>query len=156
MTASPPATIAVRRATPDDLDEVIVLGAEYAAADRHRFDAGVARRGFEPLLTGDRFGVVLVAVDTSAHGRLVGYAAVTWGWSIEVGGLDVVLDELYVRPRGRGIGSLMLGAVEEMCRSRGVERIFLETERRNSGARRLYARHGWSEDDSIWMSKELT
>ena len=39
---------------------------------------------------------------------------------------------------------------------RGVKRIFLETELANDGARRLYGRHGYQVDTSIWMSKELT
>jgi len=149
--------VPIRRATIDDLDELLVLGAEYAEADGHAFDVEVARRGFEPLLTSDDLGIVLVAVDGQHGARaLLGYAATTWGWSIEVGGLDVVLDELYVRTRGRGIGGRLLREVENACRARGVKRIFLETERPNERARRLYARHGWSEDDSIWMAKELT
>ena len=87
--------------------------------------------------------------------RPCGYGVVTWGWSIEAGGLDVVLDELYTRTRGAGIGSRLIEAIEEECRTRDVRRIFLETERRNDGARRLYRRHGYVDDDSIWMSKEL-
>jgi GNAT superfamily N-acetyltransferase len=144
--------VAVRRATHRDLDHLLVLGAEYAHADGHRFDAATARLGFEPLLHDDRLGLVLVAGDAE---RVDGYAVVTWGWSIEVGGLDVVLDELYVRTRGQGTGGRLLDAVEAECRERGVRRIVLETERPNEGARRLYARRGWIADDSIWMSKEL-
>jgi ribosomal protein S18 acetylase RimI-like enzyme len=45
--------------------------------------------------------------------------------------------------------------LEDDCRARGVLRIFLETERPNARARSLYARHGYTKDDSIWMSKEL-
>jgi GNAT superfamily N-acetyltransferase len=41
------------------------------------------------------------------------------------------------------------------CRRRGARRIFLETERPNESARRLYARHGFTPDDSIWMSLDL-
>jgi ribosomal protein S18 acetylase RimI-like enzyme len=41
-------------------------------------------------------------------------------------------------------------------RRRGLARIFLETETHNTSARRLYARHGFVEDDSIWMSLEFT
>jgi ribosomal protein S18 acetylase RimI-like enzyme len=41
------------------------------------------------------------------------------------------------------------------CRRRGARRIFLETERPNESARRLYARHGFTVDDSIWMSLHL-
>ncbi len=142
----------VRRATPDDLDALVVLAAEYCAADGHPFDAETVRAGLRPLLADDRVGVMWVADD---DGTIGGYAAVTWGWSIEIGGLDVVLDEIYVRTRGRGTGSLLLERLESDCRARGVRRIFLETERPNEAARRLYGRHGYTADTSIWMAKVL-
>jgi GNAT superfamily N-acetyltransferase len=148
--------VTIRRADPHDLDALLVLGAEYAEADGHQFDGTTARAGFAPLLDDDSLGVVVVAADAGNGRELVGYGVVTWGWSIEVGGADVVLDELYVRRRGDGIGSELLAEIESRCRARGVKRMFLETERPNAGARRLYLRHGWSPDDSIWMSKELT
>ncbi len=146
-------TATVRRATPDDLDIVLALVEEYCTADDHPFDLPVAADGLAPLLTDDEHGVVwLLEVD----GRVDGYAAVTWGWSIEIGGLDVVLDEIYVRSRGHGSGGTLLSVLETDCRRRGVRRIFLETERPNEAARRLYRRHGYAADDSIWMSKELS
>jgi GNAT superfamily N-acetyltransferase len=150
--------VTIRRAEPADLDELLVLGAEYCAADGHRFDAPTVRAGFTGLLADDDFGIVLVADSCDLDGtarHTLGYAVVTWGWSVEIGGLDVVLDELYVRTRGHGVGSALIDAVERNCRERGVKRIFLETERPNERARNLYARHGYSVDDSIWMSKEL-
>ncbi len=145
-------TIQIRRGQPHDIDHVLVLVEEYCAADGHRFDATIARAGIEPLLADDARGVIWLA---ELDGVVEGYTAVTWGWSIEVGGLDVVLDELYVRRRDCGIGSRLLDHLERDCLDRGVERIFLETERPNERARRLYARHGYTADTSIWMAKEL-
>lgn len=149
-------TTVVQRAVPDDLPVLVELVREYCAADDHVFDERVVRAGLEPLLNDDAFGVIWLIdpdpVDTTADG----YIVVTWGWSIEIGGLDVVLDEFYVRSRDRGKGSDALGVAEAECRRRGVKRIFLETELANDAARRLYARHGFRVDDSIWMSKELT
>jgi len=144
--------IEIRRAGPGDLTDVLGLVEEYCAADGHDFDAAVATAGVDPLLTDDRYGVIWLALDA---GRPEGYAAVTWGWSIEIGGQDVVLDEIYVRHRGAGTGGRLLEVLEADCRSRGVERIFLETERPNDGARRLYERHDYVTDTSIWMSKVL-
>jgi GNAT superfamily N-acetyltransferase len=144
--------VTIRRARPGDLDQLLVLGAEYCAADGHRFDVDTVRAGFAGLLDDDAHGIVLVAADGE---HLHGYAVVSWGWSVEIGGLDVVLDELYARTRGQGVGTALIEAVERSCRERGVKRIFLETERPNEGARRLYGRHGYLIDDSIWMSKEL-
>lgn len=144
--------IEIRRAGPGDLDRVLELVAEYCAADEHHFDATTANAGVLPLLVDDRFGVIWLAHDGDEP---EGYAAVTWGWSIEIGGLDVVLDEIYVRRRRAGTGGRLLDAIEADCRSRGVRRVFLETERPNGDARRLYERHGYVADTSIWMSKAL-
>ena len=131
---------------------LVELAAEYCAADGHAFDEATVRAGFEPLLHDDRHGIVRVA---ELDGVVEGYGVVTWGWSIEIGGLDVVLDEIYARTRGRGVGTALLRHLEAECRNRGVKRIFLETERPNEAARRLYQREGYEADTSIWMSKEL-
>jgi len=143
-------TTVVRRAGPDDLRVLIELVAEYCTADDHIFDEQTVRDGLEPLLVDDAYGAIWMIDETD------GYIVVTWGWSIEIGGLDVVLDEFYVRSRGEGKGSDALVVVEAACRERGVKRIFLETELANTGARRLYERHGYTADSSIWMSKELS
>lgn len=159
-------SVLVRRAVAADLDELIELAAEYCEADGHDFDETTVRAGFGPLLDDDRHGVVLVAVldggvesggaeGGGVEGRVDGYGVVTWGWSIEIGGLDVVLDELYVRSKRRGVGTELIRQLEAECRTRGVKRIFLETELPNDAARRLYEREGYVADSSIWMSKEL-
>lgn len=144
--------IVVRPTGPADLDVLVELAAEYCAADGHGFDEPTVRAGFEPLLHDDRYGIVRLA---TVDGVVDGYGVVTWGWSIEIGGLDVVLDEIYTRTKGHGVGTALLRSLEVECRARGVKRIFLETELANEAARRLYAREGFAADTSIWMSKEL-
>jgi len=145
---------AIRRAVPGDLDELVALAAAYCAADGHDFDELTVRDGFGPLLTGDEHGAVWVA-SGEERGRLAGYVVVTWNWSIEIGGREAVLDEVYVRERGHGTGSALVRAAEADCRAHGMRRIFLETERPNEAARKLYTRLGYTADDSIWMSKLL-
>ena len=145
--------VTIRQARPNDLDDLLGLVEEYSAADGHEFEPSVARAGVEPLLRDDSYGVIWVADDSAG---LAGYAVVTWGWSIEIGGLDVVLDEIYVRRRGDGIGSTLIEHLERDCVARGVRRIFLETELANDGARRLYQHLGYTADTSIWMAKALT
>ena len=144
--------ITIRRARPSDLDDLVTLSGEYCIADGHPVDADLARRGFAPLLESDERGTVFIAHDDDSA---LGYAVVCWSWSIEIGGFEVVLDEIYTRPKGTGLGSRLITVLEDDCRARGVLRIFLETERPNARARSLYARHGYTKDDSIWMSKEL-
>ena len=144
--------IVLRPAVPADLDVLMELAAEYCEADGHTFDEATVRAGFEPLLRSDQYGIVRIA---ELDGVVDGYGVVTWGWSIEIGGLDVVLDEIYARTKGRGVGTALLRDLETECRARGVQRIFLETELPNEAARRLYEREGFTADTSIWMSKVL-
>ena len=84
-----------------------------------------------------------------------GYAVVTWSWSIESGGRDGLLDEIYVSRRDSGLGSRAIDAILQDCRARGLPRLFLETETANEDARRLYERHGFAVEDSIWMTREF-
>ena len=142
----------LRRATPSDLVSLLTMVEEYCALDDHVFDRDGAARALVPLLAGDERGVVWMI---AAAGIDVGYAVVTWGWSVESGGGDALLDEIYVRTRGEGIGGAAVAAILEELRRRGVGRVFLETEPGNEGARRLYARHGFHVEPSVWMSREL-
>lgn len=130
-----------------DLDHLLGLCAEFCAVDGHPFDAGAYRRAIVPLLGGDDTGFVLVDDD--------GYAVVTWGWSLESGGRDALLDEIYVTDRGRGRGRDLLEAAILAARAGGARRVFLETERANEPARRFYGRAGFVTEDSVWMSLDL-
>ena len=138
----------IRRAGPADLAELVDLHERFCEVDGHPFDAARARRGFETLLIDDRHGVVWMAI--------AGYAVVTWGWSIEAGGAEAVLDEVFVDDRGEGVGSSLIEHLLADCRARGLARVFLETESHNERVRRLYERHGFHVDDSIWMSHDFT
>ena len=147
-------SITIRQAAPSDLEDLIPLCAEYCVADGHEVHEDLIRSGVTGLLNDSTNGFMLVACDE--HGELVGYAAISTGWSIEVGGADYVLDELFVQQQGKGIGRQLVTAVEQRCAQLGVRRIFLETEKENERARSLYRRLGFTEDDSVWMSKELS
>jgi GNAT superfamily N-acetyltransferase len=140
------------RATPSDLATLLTMVEEYSVLDHHVFDREAAARALRPLLDGDDRGVVWMI---TASGVDVGYAVVTWGWSIESGGGDALLDEIYVRTRGEGLGGHAVAVILDELRRRGVGRVFLETEARNEGARRLYARHGFRVEPSVWMSRQL-
>ncbi len=139
--------MSVRRAVPTDLDMLVGLHRRFCAIDGHPFDDDRARRGFAPLLANDRHGVVWL-VDS-------GYAVVTWGWSIEAGGGEAVLDEVFVEQRGHGVGTTLIQHVLSDCRTRGLARVFLETESHNQRVRELYEREGFVADDSIWMTHDF-
>mgnify|MGYP001025552794 CR=1 FL=1 len=142
----------IRRAVPADLDPVTELVREFYAIDRHEFDAARVRRALGPLLADDTHGQVWVLC---GDGRIDGYGVLTWGYSIESGGRDVLLDELYVRQRGDGLGTRFLTTMLDAAAAAGASRVFLETEAHNERVRAFYARLGFRTEDSAWMSREL-
>jgi len=141
--------VAIRRAGPDNLDTLIGLHQAFCDVDGHPFDRQRAHAAFAPLLDGDAHGVVWIVDSPPA------YAVLTWGWSIEAGGAEAVLDELFVTERDGGVGSALLEHVLADGRRRGLARIFLETESLNERVRTFYERHGFCADDSIWLSHDF-
>ena len=143
----------IRRAGRADLPVVLELSKEFCVLDGHAFDAVRVEPALRTLLDGDEHGVVHLVEE---EGWALGYAVVTWGYSLESGGRDALIDEIYVRDRGSGVGSSLLAAILDDVRARGLARLTLETERDNEGARRFYTRHGFLAEDSLWMSLDLT
>jgi GNAT superfamily N-acetyltransferase len=142
----------VRRGTTGDLASLLPLVSEFCAADGHDFDEQLVVAGLAPLLGDDAAGQVWVLEDDSGLG---GYGVVTWGWSLESGGRDALLDELYVHDRGRGAGMALLEAILAAARAESASRMFLETEAGNIAARRFYARAGFDVEGSVWMQRPL-
>lgn len=131
-------------------DEALLLELirEFYELDRHSYDEARLRLALEPLLGGDEYGVIWII----GEGR--GYAVVTWSYSLESGGREALLDEIYLRDRSSGLGSAAMQHILADLRRRGLSRMFLETEAHNARVRRFYARQGFREEDSIWMCWE--
>jgi GNAT superfamily N-acetyltransferase len=141
-----------RRASPADLARVLELAAEFCAYEGYERAESHTRAALEPLLADDAVGQVWLGV---AAGRVVGYAVLTWGWGLESGGREGLLDEIYVSDRGAGVGGALVRRVVAAARDAGCRTLFLETEKDNERQRTFYARHGLEEQDSVWMSVTL-
>ncbi len=129
------------------------LSEQFCLIDGHPFDRERVAGALEPLLANDDLGEVWVVED---HDGLEGYAVITWGYSLESGGRDALLDEMYMREPGSGTGSVLLDRVIARVREQGLTTMFLETEMMNAAARRFYSRHGFTVEDSVWMSLDMS
>ncbi len=89
--------------------------------------------------------------------RVVGYLAVTLGFSLEYRGRDAFIDELFIEPgsRGLGLGREALEIAERYCRECGVRALHLEVERHHQSAFELYRRTGFEDHDRYLMTKWL-
>ena len=142
----------IRRATSADLDQLLPLVRAFYVIDHHEFDESVVRSALIPLLSDDAFGQVWVTDD----GELGGYVVVTWGYSLESGGRECLVDEIYVERRSNGAGARLLEAALEGAKAAGARAVFLETEAHNERVRSFYSRCGFEIEDSVWMSRFLS
>jgi len=153
-------TITLQRATPADLHALLKLIAEFYQVDGHSFDERRIQGALVPLLEHDLFGKVYLiggqeGLPPASVGDPAGYVVVTWGYSLESGGREALIDEIFVRERGIGNGGKALQRLLHQLHTEGIKVVFLETERANDRARKFYQRFGFKADNSIWMSQSL-
>lgn len=90
-------------------------------------------------------------------GKSVGYVVVTVGYSVEYGGRDGFIDDVYLIPeaRGRGWGRQVIDfAVAEAARL-GIRTLHLEVELNNDRAHALYQSAGFEETGRRLMRRRL-
>ena len=148
-------TAALTLAKPEHADVLLPLIAAFHteegidSSDAHRTDA------ITPVLEGIPHAAIYLVGAARAP---IGYAAVSFGWSIELGGLEGVLDELYVRPgvRGRGIATVVLLTLPNALAQAGLRTVHLKVDQTNSAAQRLYQKAGFKPRDRyVLMSRVL-
>lgn len=145
----------LRPATLSDVPRLLTLMEAFYAADGMAFVHTRAEAALMRLLADPALGWVTVACQ---HDVVVGYLAVTLGYSLEFGGSYSLVDEVYVTPaaRGRGIGTALLADLIDVSRQRGLVAVRLEVERVNADAQRFYARLGFERHDRDLMTRRTS
>jgi ribosomal protein S18 acetylase RimI-like enzyme len=90
-------------------------------------------------------------------GEPVGYLVITLGYSVEYGGRDGFIDDLYLAPasRGRGLGRKLLEFALAEAAALGIRTLHLEVEPDNESAARLYRSTGFAETGRRLMRLRL-
>lgn len=117
------------------VEEGMWLGAE-PPADR----AGQRTRVLERLDEGSA-GASLVAV-SDEDGAVIGQVGIDVA-PYGVASLGMMVDPEW---RGQGVGGALVEAAVDWCRRRGAHKVALQVWPHNHSARRLYLRHGFSEE----------
>jgi GNAT superfamily N-acetyltransferase len=151
---NPRVRVTLEPATPDRVGALLEWMRDFYAHEGIPFDPAASEPVVRELLDRPQLGRVLEIV---ADGRPVGYAVVALGYSLEFGGRSAFLDELYVEParRGRGIGTLALGLLQQTSRELGARSLALEVGLDNAGAERLYRREGFASNGRQLMTRRL-
>lgn len=146
--------LTIRDFQPGDLETYLDMSREFysSSAVDHGVPEEYFRRSFEQCLAKSPYirGMLIYR-----DGELAGYMLLSLTWSNEVGGLAVLLEELYLSPahRGGGIGSETIALIEEQYPE--ARRFRLEVSPANEAAARLYTRLGYSPLNYNQMAKDL-
>jgi ribosomal protein S18 acetylase RimI-like enzyme len=137
-------------ASPGDLPALVPYLRAYAEFDGLPFDEERVRRVMDALLRDPGLGRVAFIVDGA---RRCGYVALCYGYSLELGGRDAFVDELFIEAgsRNRGLGSRALQQASELACADGIVALHLEVRRDNVEAQRYYARHGFTPRDRYFL-----
>lgn len=137
-------------ATPADLDRLLPMVAAFHAEAGFDTDDAHREAAILPLLEGSPLGAIwLIGPKMSP----VGYVAVSFGWSIEFGGTDGFVDEIWIREtvRGRGMGTEVMRLLTANLSDAGVTALHLEVDAENPRAARVYRRSGFKARDGYHL-----
>ncbi len=143
-----------KTATLTDINLLVSLMQEYYAYDQLAFDLAAADLALTGLIKNQPFGRAWTIWDGD---EIAGYAVLTLGLSLEFGGRDAYIDEIYLRPnfRGQGIGRRTISFLEAASRQLGVNALHLEVERENLPAQAFYDKIGFKDHQRHLMTRWL-
>lgn len=146
---------ALTLAKPEHLEKLVTLVEAFHTEEGISSTDDTRRAGVLPLLEGIPHGCAYLIGPPNAP---IGYIVICFGWSVEFGGMDAIIDELFIRPgvRGRGIASEALIALPRALSAFGLRAIHLEVNKDNPNARKLYTRAGFvARENYMLMSRAL-
>ena len=146
---------ALHLAKPDDLDRLAALGAAFHAETGLTIAPEDRRAALAPLLEGIPHGAAYLIGPARAP---MGYIIVSFGWSLDTGGMTARVDELYLRRavRGRGIAGEILISLPKALAEAGVKQLHLEVARGDEATQRLFQRAGFKvRDDKVQMTRPM-
>ena len=141
-----------KRATQEDVKELLVLMDLLYEHDGQSFDVAHALRATSELILTPEAGTIWLL---QSERRTVGYCVLTFGFSIEFHGRDALVDELFLLPtqRGKGWGKLALEFMFQQCRAAGVEAVHVDVNLVNEHAAAVYRHLGFVQPDRRRMTK---
>lgn len=126
------AAVRVRRAELSDLDDLVALEESSFATDR------LSREQYRRHLDSETAQVLVASAN---HRRFLGTAVVFFRKGTKVARLYSIAT--HAEARGKGVGSALLEASEQLAKRRGCKVLRLEVRTDNDAAIRLYERLGY-------------
>jgi ribosomal protein S18 acetylase RimI-like enzyme len=138
-----------------DFPVLLAHMSELYAQDKIPFDPARARAALSGLVADPTLGR---ALGIWLDGTIVGYVILTFGYSLEYGGRDAFIDELFISEpfRNQGLGTAAIEFAANLCRSEAIQALHLEVDHTNPRAHALYRRAGFEDHERHLMTRRLT
>ncbi|MBH69353.1 MAG: hypothetical protein CMM58_13445 [Rhodospirillaceae bacterium] len=152
MTAEPNEIATFRKATKADKSILRRMIQDYYAFDNQQVSKAKIKSSLNIALEENPYVVIWII---EVNKKTAGYLAMAIGFTIEAGGKDGFLDELFLKPsyRGLGFGRQAVQFAIKMCPSLEIQRLSLEVEQHNQRAQRLYKDMDFFAHNRILMSR---
>jgi ribosomal protein S18 acetylase RimI-like enzyme len=144
----------IRIATSADTAALVDLMAQFYRESFYSLQRDAAGSAFQQLMADSALGRVWICEQKS---QAAGYIVLTFGFSMEYGGRDGFVDDLFVRPefRGRVLDKQLLDTLIRECVRLQVRALHLEVGRANHRAKALYQSRGFRYNDRQLLTIKL-
>jgi GNAT superfamily N-acetyltransferase len=144
----------MKQALPSDVQHLVTMMDEFYTEGGYPLNHRRATEAFTKLLADERLGYVWFI---QTNGQDVGYMVLTLCFSMEYGGINAYVDDLFVRKpfRGAGLGTAALTEFRAFCSERGIRAVHVETGRDNAAAQAVYRRVGFVHTDRLLLTLRL-
>ncbi|HYF07444.1 MAG TPA: GNAT family N-acetyltransferase [Acetobacteraceae bacterium] len=141
-------------AGPADADALVALLRACRAEDGYSM-TGANERAMRAIAAGEPMARAWILRE---GGEAIGFLVLTLGYSVEYGGRDGFIDDLYLVPatRGRGLGRWLVATAIEQAATLGIGTLHLEVEVGNDPAEALYRAAGFEETGRRLMRRRIT
>lgn len=143
-----------RVARKTDIPALVELMTEFYGESGYPLPSTAATQSFSTILADPELGrVFIVEIDDAP----AGYVVLTFGFSMEYGGLRAFIDDFFVKPkaRGDGLGGAALQIIRGVCSDLGIRALLVETDSESQPARRFYQRAGFEPTGKLLLSLPL-
>lgn len=143
----------IRPARSTDLDRLLqLLGILFSIEEDFAVDAERQRQGLEMMLNNDR-GIILVA---EKEGRVIGMCSGQLLISTAEGGLSLLVEDVVVSQswQQKGIGTMLLEALEAWGQKKNALRLQLLADKTNGNGLEFYHKRAWRRTQLICLCKK--
>lgn len=141
-------------ATKKDAPTIISLMKDFYKLEKCPFSKIKAEKCFNEFVKNPALGkLVLIKLED----KIIGYTILTYGYSFEGHGKNILVDELFLKKeyRRQGIGSKALKYIIKIAKKENLETILLEVATYNEAGKKLYRKYNFKERDRIFMTHTI-